>query len=307
MSPGAEKLTRLVAATFAPLTTQGELNLQVIGQYVDYLLREQGVRSVFVNGTTGEGCSFSLEERKQLAEEWCRQGKGKLDQVIVHVGCLNIKDSQELARHAASVGADAIAVISPSFFKPTNAEALRMFLKEVASAAPGIPLYYYHIPTMTGVNIEAREILEGIEKQIPSFMGLKFSSADLRDLGQCVQYCRPRGLSVLFGVDEHLLGAVVMGVNGAVGSTYNYLGSTVKNMLSAFHKGDLDEARNLQLKMQEVITFAVRLGFDLSVNKQLMSEFSGLPLGPPRLPLLPCPPARAQDIVQKLRGVLSEQ
>lgn len=307
MSPGTGQLTGLVAATFTPLTPQGELNLPVIGPYVDYLLNKQGVRSVFVNGTTGEGCSFSVEERKQLAEEWCRQGKEKLDQVIVHVGCLNVKDSQELARHAASVGADAIAVISPSFFKPTNAEALRMFLKEVASAAPKLPFYYYHIPTMTGVNLEAHTILEGIEKQIPSFRGVKFSGTDLRDLGQCVCYCRPRGWLVLYGVDEHLLGAVVLGVNGAVGSTYNYLGTTMNSMLSAFETGDVTQARNLQFKMQEVITFAVSLGFGLPMNKQLMSEISGLHMGPPRLPLLPCPPAHAKTIAQKLRDVLAQQ
>ncbi|XP_072537463.1 N-acetylneuraminate lyase [Salminus brasiliensis] len=307
MSPGMGQLTGLVAATFTPLTPQGELNLPVIGPYVDYLLQKQGVRSVFVNGTTGEGCSLSLGERKQLVEEWCRQGKGKLDQVIVHVGCLNVKDSQELARHAASVGADAIAVISPFFFKPTNAEALRMFLKEVASAAPELPFYYYHLPSMTGVNLEVRAILEGIENQIPSFRGLKFSALDLRDLGQCICYCRPRGWSVLYGVDEQLLGAVALGVNGAVGSTYNYLGTTMNSMLSAFETGDVALARNLQFKLQELITFAGSLGFGLPMNKQLMSEFSGLQLGPPRLPLLPCPPDHGKLIVQKLRDILAEQ
>ncbi|KAL7828972.1 hypothetical protein SRHO_G00326060 [Serrasalmus rhombeus] len=305
MSLDVGQLTGLIAATFTPLTPQGELNLPVIGPYIDYLLEKQGVRSVFVNGTTGEGCSFNVEERKQLAEEWCRQGKGKLDQVIVHVGCLNVKDSQELARHAASVGADAIAVISPFFFKPINAEALRRFLQEVASAAPKLPLYYYHIPSITGVNLDAREILDGIENQIPSFRGLKFSAADLRDLGQCISYCRLRGWSVLYGVDEQLLGAVVLGVNGAVGSTYNYVGSTVKSMLDAFERGDIDLARKLQFRMQEVITFAISLGFGLHVNKQLMSEFSGLSMGPPRLPLLPCPPDHAHAITQKLRDVLA--
>ncbi|MCJ8734636.1 hypothetical protein PDJAM_G00237670 [Pangasius djambal] len=301
MCPKSEKLTGLIAATFTPLTPQGELNLAVIGQYVDYLLEKQGVRSVFVNGTTGEGCSLTLQERKQLAEEWCRQGKGKLDQVIVHVGCLSVKDSQELARHAASVGADAIAAISPSFLKPSNAEALQMFLKEVASAAPQLPLYYYHLPSMTGVTLNVREVLEGIERKIPSFRGLKFSGVDLRDLGQCITYCRPRGWSVLYGVDEQLLGALALGVNGAVGSTYNYVGYFMNRMLSAFEKGDLSLAQHLQFKLQDVITFSNSLGFDLAMNKQVMSLCSGLPMGPPRLPLLPWPSDRIQEVVKKLQ------
>ncbi|KAM9475986.1 N-acetylneuraminate lyase [Clarias gariepinus] len=301
MYPESEKLTGLIAATFTPLTPQGELNLAVIGPYVDHLLEKQGVRSVFVNGTTGEGCSLSLEERKKLAEEWCRQGKGKLDKIIVHVGCLSIKDSQELARHAASVGAHAIAVISPSFFKPSSAEALQMFLKEVASAAPQLPLYYYHLPSLTGVNLNVREVLEGIEKKIPSFRGLKFSGLDLRDLAQCISYCRPRGWSVLYGVDEQLLGGLTMGVGGAVGSTYNYVGDFMNKMLSAFEKGDLALAQNLQFKLQDVMTYANSLGFNLSMNKEMMSLCSGLPMGPPRLPLLQCPSDQAQDVVNKLR------
>uniref|UniRef100_A0A8C8BTF4 N-acetylneuraminate lyase n=1 Tax=Oncorhynchus tshawytscha TaxID=74940 RepID=A0A8C8BTF4_ONCTS len=107
-----------------------------------------------------------------------------LEQVIEHVGCMSLKDSQELARHADEIRADGIAVISPSFIKPATADTLRMFLQEVASAAPVVPFYYYHIPAVTGVNCE--DVLEGIEKQIPSFQGLKFSGSALMDFGQCV-------------------------------------------------------------------------------------------------------------------------
>ncbi|CAB1455011.1 unnamed protein product [Pleuronectes platessa] len=97
MAPVAhKKLTGLVAATFTPLTPQGEVNLSVIGPYIDYLKEKQGVNNLFVNGTTGESMSLSVAERKILAEEWCLKAKGKVDQLIVHVGCMSLKDSQEL-------------------------------------------------------------------------------------------------------------------------------------------------------------------------------------------------------------------
>ncbi|XP_051758078.1 N-acetylneuraminate lyase isoform X2 [Ctenopharyngodon idella] len=217
MSQSVKKLTGLVAATFTPLTAEGEINLSVIGPYIEYLIEKQNVKSVFVNGTTGEGCSLTVDERKQLAAAWCQHGKGKLEQVVVHVGCMSIKDSQELARHAASIGADAIAVISPSYFKPINAEALRLFIKEVSASAPDLPMYYYHLPGMTGVALEAADVLNGIEQMIPSFQGVKYSGTDLRDLGQCVCYSQAHNWSVLYGVDEQLLGALVLGVHGAVG------------------------------------------------------------------------------------------
>ncbi|XP_073765128.1 N-acetylneuraminate lyase isoform X1 [Danio rerio] len=215
---------------------------------------------------------------------------------------MSIKDSQELARHAASIGADGISVISPSYFKPINADALRLFIKEVSASAPDLPMYYYHLPGMTGVALEAADVLNGIEREIPSFQGVKYSGTDLRDLGQCVCYSQSRDWSVLYGVDEQLLGALVLGVHGAVGSTYNYLGHIVNQMLSAFNNGNHTQTRALQFGFMEVITFARTLGFDVSVNKQVMSEVSGLPMGPPRLPLLPCPVSKAQAIAQKIHN-----
>ncbi|KAA0714168.1 N-acetylneuraminate lyase [Triplophysa tibetana] len=277
MSRDMKKLSGLVAATFTPLTAEGEVDLSVIGPYIDYLTEKQSVKKVFVNGTTGEGISLTVDERKRLAAEWCLQGKGKLEQVIVHVGSMSIKETQDLAQHAASIGADGIAVISPSFFKPTNADALRMFLKEVGASAPGLPLYYYHIPSMTGVALEVADVLNGIEKMIPSFKGVKYSGTDLRDLGQCVCYSQSHNC------------------------TYNYLGCKMKEMLSAFDEGNMTQARDLQFKCMDAITFAKNLGFDVAVNKQVMSELSGLALGPPRLPMLPCPISKAQTIAQKIK------
>lgn len=218
MASPKKQLQGLVAATITPMTENGEVNLSVVGRYVDYLVQEQGVKNVFVNGTTGEGLSLSIAERRRLAEEWVTQGRSKLEQVVVHVGALSLKESQELAQHAAEIGADGIAAITPFFLKPQSRDVLVHFLKEVAAAAPALPFYYYHIPAVTGVKIRAEELLDGIQAQIPSFQGLKFSDTDLLDFGQCVDQHGPRRLAFLFGVDEQLLSALVMGATGAVGS-----------------------------------------------------------------------------------------
>ncbi|XP_030674639.1 N-acetylneuraminate lyase isoform X2 [Nomascus leucogenys] len=280
-----KKLQGLVAATITPMTENGEINFSVIGQYVDYLVKEQGVKNIFVNGTTGEGLSLSISERRQVAEEWVTKGKNKLDQVIIHVGALSLKESQELAQHAAEIGADGIAVIAPFFFKPWTKDILINFLKEVAAAAPALPFYYYHIPALTGVKIRAEELLDGILDKIPTFQGLKFSDTDLLDFGQCVDQNRQQQFAFLFGVDEQLLSALVMGATGAVGSTYNYLGKKTNQMLEAFERKDFSLALNYQFCIQRFINFVVKLGFGVSQTKAIMTLVSGIPMGPPRLPL----------------------
>uniref|UniRef100_A0A8C0A9F6 N-acetylneuraminate lyase n=3 Tax=Bos TaxID=9903 RepID=A0A8C0A9F6_BOSMU len=285
MASPKKKLQGLVAATITPMTEHGEINFSVIGRYVDYLVEEQGVKNVFVNGTTGEGLSLSISERCRVAEEWVTKGRNKLDQIVIHVGALSLKESQELAQHAAEIGADGIAVIAPFFLKPWNKDVLINFLKEVAAAAPALPFYYYHIPALTGVKIRAEELLDGIQDKIPSFQGLKFSDTDLLDFGQCVDQNRQRQFAFLFGVDEQLLSALVMGATGAVGSTYNYLGKKTKQMLEAFERKDFSSALNHQFCIQRFINFVVKLGFGVSQTKAIMTLVSGIPMGPPRLPL----------------------
>ncbi|NXU56882.1 NPL lyase, partial [Turnix velox] len=285
MSP-RKKLQGLVAATVTPMTPCGQINLSVIGQYVDYLVREQNVKNVFVNGTTGEGLSLSVQERKQLAEEWVCQGKDKLDHVIIHVGALSLPESQELARHAADIGASGIAVIAPFFFKPTNKNELIAFLQKVASEAPTVPFYYYHIPPVTDVKIRVEELVDGIKERIPTFQGVKFSDTDLLDLAQCINKNERGEFAFLYGVDEQLLSALAVGANGAVGSTYNYLGRKTNLMLEAFAKADLALARQYQFLTGEFLNFVTKLGFGVAQTKAVMSFVSGIPMGPPRLPLV---------------------
>ncbi|XP_013376938.1 PREDICTED: N-acetylneuraminate lyase isoform X2 [Chinchilla lanigera] len=208
-----------------------------------------------------------------------------LDQVVIHVGALSLKESQELAQHAAEIGADGIAIIAPFFFKPWNKDVLINFLKEVAVAAPSLPFYYYHIPALTGVKIRAEELLDGIQDKIPSFQGLKFSDTDLLDFGQCVDQNHQRQFSFLFGVDEQLLSGLVMGATGAVGSTYNYLGKKTNQILEAFERKDFSSALKYQFCIQRFINFVVKLGFGVAQTKAIMTLVSGIPMGPPRLPL----------------------
>ncbi|XP_030879425.1 N-acetylneuraminate lyase isoform X5 [Leptonychotes weddellii] len=252
MASPKKKLQGLVAATITPMTEHGEINFSVIGQYVDYLVEEQGVKNIFVNGTTGEGLSLSVSERRQVAEEWVAKGRNKLDQVVIHVGALSLKDSQELARHAAEIGADGIAVIAPFFLKPRN-------------------------------KVRAEELLDGIQDKIPTFQGLKFSDTDLLDFGQCVDQNRQQQFAFLFGVDEQLLSALVMGATGAVGSTYNYMGKKTNQMLEAFERKDFSSALNHQFCIQRFINFVLKLGVrhsDLWVHLSLCTLGSLQALSP---------------------------
>ncbi|NXE99928.1 NPL lyase, partial [Menura novaehollandiae] len=223
----------------------------------------------------------------------------RLDHVIIHMGALSLPECQELARHAAAIGAGGIAVIAPFFFKPTNKVSfsygipdaflpneLVAFLQKVASEAPEVPFYYYHIPPLTGVKIHVEELLDGIKARIPTFQGTKFSDTDLLDLAQCINKNETGQFEFFYGVDEQLLGALAVGANGAVGSTYNYLGRQTNLMLQAFAKPDLALAQKYQFLTGEFLNFVIKLDFGVAQTKAVITFVSGIPMGPPRLPLV---------------------
>ena len=131
-----------------------------VGQAKDYAqkLKEDGLAGVFVCGTTGEGMSMTLDERKRIAEEWVKYQNDEF-KIIVHVGTTSVKQSQELAQHTQQIGAYGSSSMGPMFLKPTTVEPLVDFCSAVASAAPDIPFFYYHIPLISGVDLSMRYYL----------------------------------------------------------------------------------------------------------------------------------------------------
>ena len=130
--------TGLIAAPHTPFAADGSLNLGVIEKQCDKLITD-GVIGAFVCGSTGEGVSMSVTERKAVARRWVDVAAGRL-KVIVHVGHTSVSDAAELASDAQAVGADGISALAPYYFKPVSVGHLMDFLALVAAAAPELPI-----------------------------------------------------------------------------------------------------------------------------------------------------------------------
>jgi N-acetylneuraminate lyase len=273
-------LSGLVAAPHTPFRSNGELALDVIPRQA-VLLAHNGVKGAFICGTTGEGYGMTVDERKQAAAAWRKAAPAAL-KLVVHVGHLSLDDSCALARHAGEIGADAIATIAPSFFKPASAVELVGWCSRVAAAAPKLPFYYYHMPAMTGVHIPAAEFLREADGKIPNLAGIKFTHEDLMDYANAGGFGGGR-YSMLFGRDEILLAGLGLGADGAVGSTYNFAAPLYLRLIDAFARGDLETARREQARAREFIGVLHRHG-GLAAGKTAM-KFVGVDCGPVRLPL----------------------
>ena len=270
----------LVAAPHTPMHADGSVNMGMIEKQAE-LLVANGVAGAFVCGTTGEGLSLTVQERLDIAERWQALAGDRLH-IIVHVGHLCLKDSQALAAHAQKIGAFGIATIAPCFFRPGTVAELVDYCAEVAAAAPDLPAYYYHIPSMSGANFSMMDFLELASERIPSLGGIKYTYEDLMDFGRCIRFDGGR-YNMLFGRDEILLTALSIGAKGAVGSTYNYAAPLYHRIIKAYEAADTESAQADQARAMEMVDVLNRFG-GLVAGKVIMSTI-GVDCGVVRPPL----------------------
>ncbi len=276
-----EKIKGLIDAPFTPMDANGEVNLQPIAAYAA-MLQRNGLKGVFINGSSGEGYMLTTEERMRLAETWVSVAP-KDFKVIVHVGSCCLKDSCMLARHAASIGAWGIGSMAPPFPKVGRIEELVKYCEAIAGSAPNLPFYYYHIPAFNGAYLPMLELLKAVDGRIPNFAGIKYTYESLYEYNQCRLYAGGK-FDMLHGQDETILPSLAQGgAQGGIGGTTNYNGRELVGIIDAWNKGDLETARERQNFAQAVINVICHYRGNIVAGKRIM-KLIGFDLGPNRVP-----------------------
>ena len=289
------RLTGLVAATYTPMQPDNAIDPATIHALTDQLIAD-GVEGLYVCGSTGEGVSMTTDERKRVAEAFIVASGGRVP-VIVHVGHNALEEACDLAAHAQRAGADFTSAIAPSYFKISDVATLVDCIARVAAAAPDLPFYYYHIPAMTGVDVDMVAFLRQAGDRVANFAGLKYTANTIDEYQECVAADNGR-FDVLYGYDELLLPALAVGARGAVGTTYNIAAPLYRRIIEAFEAGDLARARADQLHAIDMIRTLARYPFHPAVKAVL--GMIGALCGACRLPMSPL----SEPECQKLRGEL---
>jgi N-acetylneuraminate lyase len=275
-------LKGLIAAPFTPMDTKGNLNLSVIPDYYLFL-KHNGISGAFICGTTGEGVSLTLGEKKAVCNTWSKAiSQDKDFKVILFVGGTCIEDCKELALHARDRGIYAISFTPPFYFKPTDIDILTDCCKEIADAVPEMPFYFYHIPSLTGVDFPMIDLLKNVDGNISNFKGIKYTAENFMDFLSCLHFQNGK-YDMLWGRDENLLSSLVLGCNGAVGSTYNYAAPLYFGIINAFKSNDLAKAQRLQQQSVDMISLLGKYG-GIATGKSYM-KLVGLDCGEFRLPV----------------------
>jgi N-acetylneuraminate lyase len=247
------KFSGLCTATHTPFHADGSLNLGAVERQAAFL-RDNGITSVFIGGTTGESSSLTAAERAALGERWAVIGPAHGIDVVVHVGANCLTEAAQLAAHAEQNGAKAVSMIAPSYFKPR---------------------------TLADLVAPVDEFLEAASPAIPNLAGVKYSNPDLASMRRA-RLLEGGRFDLPYGIDERFLSALRAGATAGVGSTYNFNAGPLRRAIAAHARGDAATAEAEQAKVQPVVDILAARGY-MGAAKALMRHL-GVPLGPARLP-----------------------
>jgi N-acetylneuraminate lyase len=167
-------------------------------------------------------------------------------------------------------------------------------MAQIASAAPQLPFYYYHIPALTGIGMDMIEFLKLSEDEIPNLAGIKYTASTLHEYQACINY-RGGKFDILFGYDEMLLGALAVGAKGAIGSTYTFSAKLYLQVMALYNRDEKELARQMQSVSVEMVRCLVQFP-GIPAQRAIMKSL-GFDLGPCRLPLKELSSKDAQTLI----------
>lgn len=277
-----EKYEGVIPAFYACLDEEGNINEQAVQDLTKYFIKK-GVKGVYVNGSSGECIYLTVPERKKVLENVMKANDGSLT-VIAHVACNSTEESKELARHAESLGVDAIASIPPIYFKLPD-YAIAQYWNDISDAAPNTDFVIYNIPQLAGVALTPALYAE--MRKNPRVIGVKNSSMPVQDIQIFCQAGKDDHI-VFNGPDEQFISGRLMGAGGGIGGTYGVMPELFLKMNECLAEKDLETARAIQYDVNEIIyKMCSAHGNMYAVIKAILKKNEGLELGSVKAPLAP--------------------
>lgn len=277
-----EKYEGVIPAFYACYDEAGEVSPERVRALTQYFI-DKGVKGVYVNGSSGECIYLSVADRKLILENVMEVAKGKLT-VIAHAACNNTKDSVELAKHAESLGVDAIAAIPPIYFRLPD-YSIAKYWNDMSAAAPNTDFVIYNIPQLSGTTLTPALYAE--MRKNPRVIGVKNSSMPTQDIQIFVAEGGEDHI-VFNGPDEQFISGRVIGAKAGIGGTYGVMPDLFLKLNELIKQSDFETAKELQYAINDVIYKMVSGRANLyAVIKEILRLNEKLDLGSVREPLEP--------------------
>ena len=279
-----------------PLITpfhNGEVDFDCFEKLLDYQLKE-GSHGVLINGTTAEPSTLSVDERNRLVTLAVETVAGRLP-VVAATGSQSLAETRALTEHAATVGADALLIVTPYYIRPPQRGLIEYYLsltKEI-----DIPWMVYHIPGRTAVSVTLQTLSE-LRERSSSFVGIKHAVNDLGFVSECLGTLGS-DFKIFVGLEELSFPMMAIGAVGLMNAVGNLKPAALATLCDAVAANDLDAARHLHQELLE-INQAVFYDTNPIPIKYMMKRMGLLESNEHRLPMVPA----TAELEQRLDAVL---
>lgn len=244
-----EKLfTGIHTAIFSVYDEKMNVKNDTVAKMVEYQLAA-GVKGFYVGGNTGECTVLPAKTRMQMLETVVdvNDGRGK---IMAHIGAGHYDEVMDLLEHANNQKIDAIASLPPSLCSYYGHKETIEYYKALAKNSK-YPVYAY----VTPVTMQHSELYSFAKElsEIKNIAGLKITIPDYYKFARVNQIDGGR-LNNLNGPDEMMLSSLVIGADGAIGTTYNIVPKVAVKIYDSFQNGDLKTALKYQNMLNEFIS-----------------------------------------------------
>lgn len=225
----------------------GKIDVEAYKNLIE-LQAAAGTDGIVPAGTTGESPTLTPEENEQLVDMTVKFVNGRM-KVMAGTGSNCTAEAIEYTKAAEKSGADAALVVNPYYNKPTQ-KGLYEHFKAVAQSVK-IPVIVYNILGRTAVNVSTATLAR-LAKDVPNIKGVKEASGDLSQMSEVIEQCG-NDFDVLSGDDALTLPLLAIGGKGVISVVANIIPKDVKEMITAFNKGDLKTAKEMHHRMFPLI------------------------------------------------------
>lgn len=219
-----------------------EIDEEAIRNHIDFLIGEK-VHGIFAGGSLGEFTHLSYQEREKLAEIVVEHTYKRIP-VLIGAGSTSTDETIKLAKHAENIGADAVVIITPYYFK-LKPKAIYQHYKTIANAI-GIPIIIYNYPAVTGIDMDPALIAK--LAKIPNIIGIKDTTVNMFHLARVINLSGG-DFSVLSGSEDILLPLLAIGGHGTFSGIGNIAPSLPVSVYNAFKEGNLKKALEYHKKI----------------------------------------------------------
>ncbi|MBS6508165.1 MULTISPECIES: N-acetylneuraminate lyase [Clostridia] len=266
----------IYSALLVSFDKEGNINEKGLRQIVRHNIDNCKIDGLYVGGSTGENFMLSTDEKKRIFEIAKDEAKNDV-KLIAQVGSVNLKEAVELAKFTTDLGYDAISAVTPFYYK-FDFQEIKHYYETIINSVDN-KLIIYSIPFLTGVNMSLDQFGELFENE--KIIGVKFTAADF----YLLERMRKRFPDKLIyaGFDEMMLPATVLGVDGAIGSTFNVNGVRARQIFELAKEGKVAEALEIQHITNDLITDILNNGLYQTIKAIL--EEQGVEAGYCRQPM----------------------